>query len=617
MPCSGFWRTVKSLFEDLAGRLLHTADSAIGMKLSFRMARKSNDVKMAAYLRSLRPKATTAGLGLVACFFLANASISAHNSRQLVANDAQVVQAQTVLTGLEEVLAHVTESEANERGFLITGDESYLPGYRAPVEELADTFDRLAQLIGDDPTWQATLASLRRDANARIAALDVAVVARKNEGFEAARQAVMSNNGRRIMREMRRLVDKMQAHQRALVVKWTAESRRSVRITTITDFLGTILGVATVGMAYFLFRREWSQRERADDASRRLAAIVESSDDAIVGETLDGVIVSWNAGAERVYGYTMAEAVGQKIFITCPTEVVADAQHNLDQVRQGARVEPFESQRVRKDGRRIAVSISISPVRDASGAVIGASRISRDITQQKLLQREVLEIAAREQRRIGQDLHDGTGQELTGLAMLASHLSDNLSELGLPQAAAAAKVVQGLEESLEHVRLLSKGLVPVVVDSDGLMAALSDLAARTDELSSLVCEFHCEEPVSITDNQAATQIFRLAQEAVTNALKHAFAKRIVITLRTADDLVTLSVADDGHGIVEPFDEMTGSGLRIMRYRAELIGGKFDLTPNHPQGTVVTCTLAHPPSLAFDSETSMMRSSGGTTRYGRI
>ncbi|HVW37116.1 MAG TPA: CHASE3 domain-containing protein [Pirellulales bacterium] len=546
---------------------------------------------MAKHFLELRPRATTAGLGLVICLFLVNASISHRNTQRLKSVDFHIVQGQTMLTTLEEVLASVTAAETRERGFLITGDETYLKSYDDAASQAARALATLDRLIAGEPGEQTAATSLRKLVDDRLAELRTAIAARRTGGFAEAQAAVLNNHGRELMRTMRTLVDDLQRRQHAKLRAWTAESQRSERITTITDLAGTLMGVGTVGLAYLLFRRERRQRERADDAGRQLAAIVESSDDAIVGETLEGVIVSWNAGAERIYGYSAAEAIGQTIFMICPPEVMGEAQHNLELVGRGIRIEPFESQRLCKDGRKISVSVSISPIRDASGRVVGASRISRDITQQRLLQREVLEIAAREQQRIGQDLHDGAGQELTGLAMLAAQLSEDLSGLRLTQAAAAAKIVRGLEEALDHVRALAKGLVPVEVDAEGLMAALAELAARADELGGVRCEFRCDKPVSISDNQTATQLYRLAQEAVTNALKHARAREIAIDLKAEHNIVTLSVADDGQGLPEPMAPTAGSGLRIMRYRAELIGAEFRLAPNRPHGTVVVCTLA--------------------------
>ena len=287
-----------------------------------------------------------------------------------------------------------------------------------------------------------------------------------------------------------------------------------------TNLVGSLLGIGMVSLAFLLFRRELVQRQLAADALRRLAAIVESSDDAIVSKSMDGQIVSWNAGARRVYGYTADEVLGRNIALLCPTERIEEVQANLDRVRCGVHIEHFQTTRIRKDGQRIDVSLSISPIKDHQGAVIGASAIARDVTEQKLLQREVLEIAAREQQRIGQDLHDGTGQELTGLAMLAERLAGELSEQSHPQAGAAAKIVDGLVEALNHVRALSKGLVPVEVDAEGLMVALAELAARTSELHAVNCRFLCDKPVPIVDNQTATHLYRLSQETLTNAVKH-------------------------------------------------------------------------------------------------
>src|SRR5581483_6019290 len=290
------------------------------------------------------------------------------------------------------------------------------------------------------------------------------------------------------------------------------------------------LGIGLVTLAFYLFWRELAHRKRAEDAALRLAAIVQSSDDAIISKTLDGEIVSWNPGAERIYGYTAAEAVGRPIHMLCPPDRLEENQRNLAEVRRGVHLAHFETSRLRKDGRRIDVSLSISPISDAAGKVVGAAAIARDVTERKTLQREVLEIAAREQRRIGQDLHDDIGQELTGLGMLAQRLVGVLNRKDSQDAAAIAKIGDGLEYALRQVRALSKGLVPVEVDAEGLMAALAELAARTSQRNDVVCTFDCAEPVLIRDNQTATHLYRMSQEAVTNAIKHGRAKRISISL---------------------------------------------------------------------------------------
>jgi signal transduction histidine kinase len=284
--------------------------------------------------------------------------------------------------------------------------------------------------------------------------------------------------------------------------------------------------------------------------------------------------------------------IGKSVTLLCPPERVEEVRLHLDHVRRGLRIDHFETTRVRKDGERIEVSLSISPIKDADGNVIAVSAIARDMTERMRLQREVLEIAASEQRRIGQDLHDGTGQELTGLAMMTERLAGELAAKKLPESKTAATIVDGLEEALSHVRALSKGLVPVEVDVEGLMIALSELASRTSDLHDVTCTFECDEPVCVLDNQTAMHLYRLSQEAVTNAVKHGHGHNIRILLTDDTELLTLKIEDDGQGF-EPEQEVSaGSGLRIMRYRAELIGATLSMTSAEPHGTIITCNVPH-------------------------
>jgi len=541
---------------------------------------------------SLR-KATTVGLGLIVLLLLANVLVSHSNTQRLIANQARVVHTQAILATLEAVLARVTEAETGERGYLITGDEDYLRSYQSAIQRAEETLDRLSKLGAGDAQMQQRIHALKERVDARFEELRSAIAAQRAGGFDAAKHSVSTNQGRRLMNEMRSLVTEMQEQEQDALAVRSAESSRSAQVTRATNLVGSLMGIVMVGVAFFLFRRELAHRQRADDALRRLAAIVESSDDAIVSKSLDGLIVSWNAGARRIYGYAAEEVIGRPIALLCPPERVDEVQNNLERVRHGIHIAHFETTRVRKDGQRIDVSLSISPIKDNGGAVIGASAIARDITERKVLQREVLEIAALEQQRIGQDLHDGTGQELTGIAMMAERLAWEMAERSLPYAVTAEKIVVGLEQALRHVRALSKGLVPVELDAEGLMAALAELAERTSELHAVTCSFACDEPVCIVDNQTATHLYRLSQEAVTNALKHGRAKRIIISLVDDGEFIRLAIKDDGVGFTNHGREADeGTGLRIMRYRAELIRAKLAIVAARPRGTEVVCTLPH-------------------------
>jgi PAS domain S-box-containing protein len=546
---------------------------------------------MLTRILSFLPSATTIGLGLIVALLVINGVVSVRNVNRLVENEHRVVHIQEILTTLEEVLSTVTEAETAERGYLITDDERYLKPYETAIVRISETLEDLTDLTREEARQQRLIAALRERVSARLGELKTAIAARSAGGFDAARQSVSTNHGRELMIEMRRLVADMKQHEQESLARAAADSQHSVFVTIATDFLGAGLGIGMVCLAFYLFRAELSHRERVADVTRRLAAIVESSDDAIVSKSLDGIIVSWNAGAQRMYGYTALEVVGQPITMLCAPEHHDDIYRTIERVKQGVHIEHFETSRIRKDGRKIDISLSISPIKGAAGEVVGASAIARDITEHKALQREVLEIAALEQRRIGQDLHDGIGQELTGLTMMTQRLLGELVSGGFPEAEAASKIHSRLEQALSHVRSLSKGLVPVEVDAEGLMLALSELAARTSELHGVSCMFEYLRPVAISDNATAMHLYRMTQEAVTNAVKHGRPKKIVIRLGTEGKLVTLRVIDDGRGFALPEAAMTGTGLRIMRYRADLIGAHLEISTARPHGTIVACSVA--------------------------
>jgi signal transduction histidine kinase/chemotaxis methyl-accepting protein methylase len=217
-------------------------------------------------------------------------------------------------------------------------------------------------------------------------------------------------------------------------------------------------------------------------------------------------------------------------------------------------------------------------------------QLRSEIAERRALERQLLEVATAEQRRIGQDLHDGLGQELTGLSLMAQSLLEVLPQRGSPEAKIAARVADGLKRTVKRVRILSRGLVPVEVGAAGLMAALSDLAARACELQDVQCTFDCAVPALVEDNITATHLYHIAQEAVTNALKHGQVRHIQIGLQCDEHALTLTVADDGIGLPEVPQHSGGLGLRIMRYRAGLINAVLEIGRADGRGTLVRCTL---------------------------
>lgn len=245
------------------------------------------------------------------------------------------------------------------------------------------------------------------------------------------------------------------------------------------------------------------------------------------------------------------------------------------------------------------------PIRDDAGVVMRVTGIAEDITdikraQEELtrLQREVLEVTENERRRIGQDLHDGLGQHLTGIAFLSKSLQQRLSAKATGGAAVtaaeakeAADIAAFVQSAIVQSRALARGLHPVESVPTGLMAALAELATRTEAVYRLSCTFDCECPVPIQDDAVANNLYRIAQEAVTNATKYASARAIHIRLSIAPGCaVTLVVSDDGVGIPPAAERGAGMGLRIMRYRAEMIGGTLSVSRRPEGGTFVQCII---------------------------
>jgi len=216
--------------------------------------------------------------------------------------------------------------------------------------------------------------------------------------------------------------------------------------------------------------------------------------------------------------------------------------------------------------------------------------LTDEIAERERLERELLDISEREQRRIGQDLHDSLCQHLTGTTLAAQVLEEKLAARNLPEADEANKVVELVVEGINLSRKLAKGLYPVEIAADGLMLALEEYAATTSELFKVQCRFECDSPVLIHDTATAGHLYRIAQEAVGNAIKHGKARKILIRLEFNEDSTLLSVHDDGTGLPEPLPKNHGMGLRIMAHRSAMIGGIFSARPDKPGGTLVTCEL---------------------------
>jgi two-component system, LuxR family, sensor kinase FixL len=239
-----------------------------------------------------------------------------------------------------------------------------------------------------------------------------------------------------------------------------------------------------------------------------------------------------------------------------------------------------------KDGHEFPVEISLSPLETEEGVLVSSA--IRDITERKHLEKTILEISAREQRRIGQDLHDGLGQHLTGIAFMSKVQEQKLMEKGLPEAGDAAKIVNLVNEAIHKTRELARGLLPVLSDAQGLMSALQQWAGEVEDLFAVSCRFQCFTPVLIHDDTVATHLYYIAREAVNNAIKHGHARQIVIRLAADQHQGALTIQDDGCGIGTLSPGNKGMGLHLMNYRAGWSEVRSKCSASPTGGTMVTC-----------------------------
>lgn len=231
-------------------------------------------------------------------------------------------------------------------------------------------------------------------------------------------------------------------------------------------------------------------------------------------------------------------------------------------------------------------------VRRALSQLEKDARLAQAEEQARQLEKEILEVSENEQRRIGRDLHDGLGQNLTALELLSQALVGKLKLAAPGLVQPAQEITRQIRATIKQTRLLSHNLSPVPLEAEGLMLALSELAAGTEAIGGVKCEFHCPDPVLLSDPTTATHLYRIAQEAVNNSLKHAGPKNIRISLRQANGEWTLSLEDDGRGLEKVSNQKTGSGLHIMKYRAKLIGATLGIHSTPQQGVQITCSSKH-------------------------
>jgi len=338
-----------------------------------------------------------------------------------------------------------------------------------------------------------------------------------------------------------------------------------------------------------------SQRLRESEA--RLRAIVETAVDGIITIDEKGTVESLNPAAERIFGYAAAEVIGRNISMLMPSPYHEEHDQYLrNYMETGVRRIIGIGREVRgrrKDGSTFPMEIAVSELHVDDGRRF--TGIVRDISIRKRLEREIMEVSARERRRIGQDLHDGLGQELTGIAFRVSSLQEDLAARELPEADDAGRIADLVNQAIRHARALVKGLCPVEGGPEGLSVSMNDLANTVRHAYGRSCTYEGDDRVTVADHTLGTHLYYIASEAVNNALKHARAEHIRIRLMPEGDRYgVIEIEDDGVGFDLNQSRDSGRGLKIMHYRARMIGAALEVAPGARCGTVVRCRFETSP-----------------------
>jgi PAS domain S-box-containing protein len=471
---------------------------------------------------------------------------------------------------------------------------------------------------------------------------------------------------------------------------------------------------------FVAIKQDITEWKLAEQSQQHLAAIVESSEDAIVSGDLDGTISSWNAGAQRLYNYAPEEILGRPVSVLVPRNRRGELREILKKLQCGGHIQHFETVRLKKGGIPVDVSITVSPIKNGAGQVIGISAtthditerkraeealqkseaqyralvettdtgfvildregrvldanaeyvrlaghrgldeirgrsivewtagpdkernaegfrtclknghirnlevghvdshgkvtpveinatveknrgmlrvvtLCRDITERKELEQAVVEASSREQRRIGLDLHDGLCQQLTGLGFLWTAIAQREAVRSLLKADEVTKISGLISNAISEAHDLSRALCPVELESGDLGVSLQDLGLSMERLYAVPCVVRCQRPELLADKTVATHLYRVAQEAISNAIRHGKATRVWVHLVWKKNQLTLRIRDNGSGFSLRRGLKEGIGIRSMKYRAQVIGGSLTIESERGAGTTIACVWTQPRS----------------------
>ena len=353
--------------------------------------------------------------------------------------------------------------------------------------------------------------------------------------------------------------------------------------------ISPILGERDEVTGYVYIVRNIEEEYQVQEMQSRLASIVETSEDAIIGSSPDGTIISWNNGANKHFGYGADEVAGKNLSILVPDFFPNEIPEMLDRIRHGEIIEHYETLRRSKTGEILDMSIKISAIRDSRGHLMAVSLIARDMSKRKQLEKEILEIQDRERSRIGQDLHDSLGQQLTGIMLRLKAHEGKIAKLDSDHLFKDVQQMQLLvRDAIGQTREMAKGLIPITLQTNGLTEALQELTLYCQSMYGIATTFEAPPGRISLTQPTELQLYHITQEALNNAIKHSGSEIIMVSLRIESTELILSVTDRGKGLGGK--KTGGLGLRIMQYRANMMSGHLSIYQTEEGGTAVVCRV---------------------------
>ncbi len=525
---------------------------------------------------------------------LLNAYFSNRATSELVDSEKILARTYTVLSAIDALEFRVQDSQTSADDFVITGKPEKLTEYRDYISRSVAKLDLIGQLTADNPSQQAFVAEAKPKLAEMERFLSAAVEARQRNN------ATQPPTGERLQ-DLIEVVGKMKSHEAELLRGRSERTAKNLRAARLGLLVGSAATFALLMLVAYLIIVGERQRSAAEESRHRLASIVDSSQDAILSKALDGTLLTWNQGAERLYGYPATEVIGKSIYSILPPDRHEEMKHILQTLRDGNRVDHLETSRMRRDGTLVDVDITVSPLKDDAGRITGASAIARDITQRKRMEADLRQLSARilnaqdeERRRIARELHDSTVQKLALLSMNLASLQNITDPQRLRTVAQNSQDLSN--QCAQELRSLSYLLHPPMIEELGLASALKIYAEGFSQRSGVALDIEVQPDFERLPHDMEMALFRVAQESLSNILRHSNSPRAKIKL-VRNSAINLTVMDEGRGFSAgkksnvTGEVQMGVGILGMTERMKQLGGTLEINSG-PTGTSVNAHLPY-------------------------